>query len=266
MFGSVWRARDLSLEREVALKVLHPRIARDGDAVSAFWREARLAAQLSHPAIVPIYDWDGRNGLLWYTMELAENGSVANLVARNGMRSLQEIAPQVDLMLDGLHAAHTAGVVHRDLKPENIQIDRYHRWRLTDFGIANVVGEDTVGVAGTPEFAAPEQLLGEPCGPAVDYFALAAIVLFALTGKQPFVGTDPKAILAQQLAQRADVSTLPSDIAEWIETGLAPASTDRFADALAMQRAWRAAVRVTRRRERAWRWWRKLLPRKQMTV
>ncbi len=263
-FGTVWRARDLSLEREVALKVLHPSISRDGDTVTAFWREARLAAQLAHPAIVPIYDWDGRHGLLWYTMELAEGGSVAQLLSRSGPRSLNEVAQQVDLLLDGLHAAHAIGVIHRDLKPENILIDRYNRWRLTDFGVAHVAGEQTALDVGTLGFAAPEQLLREPQGPAVDYFAVAGIVVFVLTGQQPFTGSDPKAIVAQQLAHRlspnVDLSLLPPDIAEWIETGLSPLPTNRFADAHAMQHAWRTAIRATRRRERTQRWWRWMWP------
>jgi serine/threonine-protein kinase len=260
-FGTVWRARDLSLEREVALKVLHQRIARDGDAVSAFWREARLAAQLAHPAIVPIYDWDGRAEILWYTMELADGGSVANLMAHAGPRSLSEIAPQVDLLLDGLAAAHAIGVIHRDLKPENVLIDRYRRWRITDFGIANVTGEgrdDATG--GTMEFAAPEQLLGETQGVGVDYFALAAIVAYVLTGKQPFSGRDAKTILAQQLSGRADVSSLPSEIAAWIVTGLSANPAERFHDAHTMQRAWRDAVKATAKRERARRRWGWLLP------
>ncbi|HXC26297.1 MAG TPA: serine/threonine-protein kinase, partial [Gemmatimonadaceae bacterium] len=254
-FGTVWRARDLSLEREVALKVLHQHIAHDGDAVSAFWREARLAAQLAHPAIVPIYDWDGRAELLWYTMELADGGSIANLVAHAGPRSLPDVAQQVDLLLDGLAAAHAIGVVHRDLKPENILIDRYHRWRLTDFGIANVTGEDSTEALGTLGFAAPEQLLGEPQGPSVDCFALAAIVFFALLGKQPFSGGDPKAILAQQLTGRLDVSSLPSAIGEWITTGLAASPAHRFPDVHTMQRSWRAALATTRKRDRVRRRW-----------
>jgi len=259
-FGTVWRARDLSLEREVALKVLHERVSRDGDIVSAFWREARLAAQLAHPAIVPIYDWDGRSGMQWYTMELAEGGSVANLVTRAGARSLSEIAQQVDLLLDGLGAAHSIGVIHRDLKPENVLIDRYHRWRLTDFGIANITGEDRADTAGTPEFSAPEQLLGEPQGPAVDYFALAAIVAYALSGKQPFSGADPKTILAQQLAERTDLSSFPEAIAEWIAMGLAASPSARYVDAQAMQVAWRIAVKQTARRERTMRRWGWLVP------
>ena len=141
-FGSVWRVRDLSLGREVALKLLHPHVARDERIVGRFRREAQLAAQLAHPAIVPIFDWDSRGDVAWYTMELAEGGSVADLIARSGPRPLTEIAPQVDFILSGLAAAHAVGIIHRDLKPENVLIDRYRRWRLADFGIANVTGEE----------------------------------------------------------------------------------------------------------------------------
>ncbi len=255
-FGRVWRARDLSLEREVALKVLHPHVAADANAVAAFWSEAKLAAQLAHPSIVPIYDWDSRDDLSWYTMELADEGSVANLVARSGPRSLDEIAPQIEQLLDGLAAAHGVGIVHRDLKPENILIDRYGRWRMTDFGIANATGEDVTGTTGTPAFAAPEQLLGEPQGASVDYFALAAIVAFALSGSPPFGDGDAETIVARQLSGKFDASPFSPSIAEWLKRGLMANADARFADATEMKDAWRAAVRAARRRERA-AWWRR---------
>lgn len=257
-FGTVWRARDLSLEREVALKALHPAIARDAKAVRAFWREAKLAAQLAHPAIVPIYDWDSSGDLSWYTMELAEEGSVASLVERSGPRQLAEIATQVEQVLDGLIVAHTNGILHRDLKPENILIDRYHRWRITDFGIANVTGEDIAGTTGTPAFAAPEQLLGEPQGPEADYFALAAIVYFVMTGDAPFGDGDAKEILARQLGERADLGPFPTVICNWLKTAFAPNPDDRFADGEAMQRAWKlASDKVLARRRGAW--WRRVV-------
>lgn len=260
-FGTVWRARDLALEREVALKVLHPRISRDGDAVASFWSEARLAAQLAHPAIVPIYDWDGRAGLSWYTMELAEGGSVAQLVARRGPRPVADIAPHVELILDALGAAHAIGVVHRDLKPENVLIDRYLRWKLTDFGIAGALGEHFDAAVGTLGFAAPEQLLGEPQGPAVDLFALTAIVVYVLTGELPFPRSEPQSVLARQLGEQVDLSSLPTPIAEWARIGLAPSPGARFADATAMREAWHTAVSSTLIRERAFGWWRWFQPR-----
>jgi eukaryotic-like serine/threonine-protein kinase len=257
-FGTVWRARDLSLEREVALKALHPAIARDDRAVRAFWREAKLAAQLAHPAIVPIYDWDSSGDLSWYTMELAEEGSVASLVARSGPRQTAEIATQVEQVLDGLIVAHANGILHRDLKPENILIDRYQRWRITDFGIANVTGEDVAGTTGTPAFAAPEQLLGEPQGPAADYFALAAIVYFTMTGDTPFGDGDAQSILARQLSEKADLGSFPTVLGNWFRTAFAADPEERFADGLAMKKAWKMASEKALARQRG-PWWRRVV-------
>lgn len=257
-FGTVWRARDLSLEREVALKALHPTIARDDKAVRAFWREAKLAAQLAHPAIVPIYDWDSSGDLSWYTMELAEEGSVASLVARSGPRQAAEIASQVEQVLDGLNVAHANGILHRDLKPENILIDRYQRWRITDFGIANVTGEDVVGTTGTPAFAAPEQLLGEQQGPAADYFALAAIVYFTMTGEAPFGEDDARSILARQLGERADLAPFPAVLANWFRIAFAAKPEERFADGLEMKKAWERATEKVLARQRG-PWWRRVV-------
>jgi serine/threonine-protein kinase len=256
-FGSVWRVRDLSLGREVALKLLHPHVARDARAVGRFRREAKLAAQLAHPAIVPIFDWDTRGDVSWYTMELAEGGSVADLVARSGPRMLTEIAPQIDFVLGGLAAAHAVGIVHRDLKPENVLIDRYRRWRLSDFGIAHATGEESTGTSGTPAFAAPEQLLGEVQESAADCFSLAAVVAFALSGDPPFGDQDGRTILARELSGQLDLSRYEPEIAEWLRHGLAATPGDRFQDAAAMRTAWRAAVQAVFERERRVPWWRR---------
>ena len=257
-FGSVWRVRDLSLGREVALKLLHPHIARDERAVGRFRREARLAAQLAHPSIVPIYDWDSRGDVSWYTMELAESGSVADLVARSGARPLAEVAPQIDEVLGGLAAAHAIGIVHRDLKPENILIDRYRRWRIADFGIANPVGEELTGASGTPAFSPPEQLLGEPQEATADCFSLAAIVAFVLGGAPPFGEADSNTILARELSGELDVSNYAPEIGVWLQRGLASDPVSRFADATSMQEAWRLAAGAVLERERRVPWWRRL--------
>jgi len=256
-FGSVWRVRDLSLGREVALKLLHPHVARDERIVGRFRREARLAAQLAHPAIVPIFDWDSRGDVAWYTMELAEGGSVADLVARSGPRLLTEIAPQVDFILSGLAAAHAVGIIHRDLKPENVLIDRYRRWRLADFGIANVTGEEITGASGTPAFAPPEQLLGEQQEATADCFSLAAIVAYALSGAPPFGERDSASILARELRGDVDLSNYPEEIGDWLRRGLSASPDDRFVDASAMQQAWREAVQAVLERERQVPWWRR---------
>jgi outer membrane receptor protein involved in Fe transport/serine/threonine protein kinase len=243
-FGTVWRVRDLTLQREVAMKVLHPSVAKSDAAVARFRREAQMAARLQHPAIVPIYDWDSKGDVHWYVMELEDEGSVADLVRRMGARPLAEIAPQVDQILDGLHAAHETGIIHRDLKPENLLIDRYRRWRIADFGIANAMGEEWAGSSGTPAFAPPEQLLGEPQGVAADLFAVAAIVYFVLTGAAPFVGEDGRAILAQQLAGGANLSRFHPELANWLRKGLAADPDQRFRDAEEMQAEWRRVTRA----------------------
>jgi serine/threonine-protein kinase len=254
-FGSVWRVRDLSLEREVALKMLHPSVANDARAMARFRQEARLAARLAHPAIIPIFDLDGRGDVSWYTMELAEFGSIADLIARSGPRPFDELAQQIDSVLDALAAAHAHGIVHRDLKPENILIDRFRRWRITDFGIAKGE-EEPAGTTGTPAFAAPEQLLGESQGPAADCFAAAAILAFALSGRPPFDGQNVQAILAQQLGGHFDYSQFPECLADFLRTGLNPDTSIRFADAAVMQAAWRQ-VCATMRREQTGQspWW-----------
>jgi len=257
-FGSVWRVRDLSLGREVALKLLHPHVARDERAVGRFRREARLAAQLAHPSIVPIYDWDSRGDVSWYTMELAEGGSVAELVARAGARTLAEVAPQIDAVLSGLAAAHAVGILHRDLKPENLLIDRYRRWRIADFGIANPAGEEAAGASGTPAFSPPEQLLGEPQEAAADCFSIAAIVAFVLTGAPPFGDVDSKVIIARELSGDLDVSSFQPEVGEWIRKGLAPQPEDRFADAAQMQESWRVAAGAALERERHVPWWKRI--------
>jgi serine/threonine-protein kinase len=260
-FGSVWRVRDLSLEREVALKMLHPHVSKDDQAVSRFRREARLAAHLAHPAIVPIYDWDSRHDVSWYTMELAEGGSVADLVARAGPRPLAEVAPQVEALLDALAAAHATGIIHRDLKPENVLIDRYRRWRITDFGIANMPGEELAGPTGTPAFSAPEQLLGEPQGATVDLFAVAAIVMYVLTGRAPFGETDSATILARELSGRFESEGVAAPISAWAAQGLNPDPEGRFPDAATMLGAWRQAVEAAECEARRGLWWRRLLGR-----
>jgi len=228
-------------------------------AVSRFRREAQLAAQLAHPAIVPIYDFDSRGNVSWYTMELAEAGSVAELVQRAGARPLAELASRVDLVLDGLAAAHSIGVVHRDLKPENIVIDRYRRWRIADFGIANIWGQETAASGGTPAFAPPEQLLGEPQEAAADCYSLAAIVYFALSGQPPFGDSDVRSILGRAVSGEVDLSAFPEEIADWLRRGLDADVRRRYQDAAVMQHAWRDAVRAVAHRERRAPWWRRWL-------
>jgi serine/threonine protein kinase len=200
-FGRVYRVRDLHLERMVALKVLQPLLTRDPDVVERFRREAQLAAGLSHPNIVNIYDIGGRSGLLWYTMELINGPSLAQQVEREGPLPLDRVLRLLREALSALAHAHGSGLVHRDIKPENMLIDQTGSLQITDFGLALALRGKYGGAtsqSGTPQFASPEQLLGERVDQRSDLYSLAAVAYFALLGSAPFPGRTVEQVLAQQ--------------------------------------------------------------------
>jgi len=245
-FGRVYRARDLGLEREVAIKVLHPALTADLGVVERFRREAQLAARLSHPNIVGIYDIQGRAGLQWYVMELVLGENLAQRVQRHGALSVAATERLLTEALSALEHAHGKGLVHRDLKPENTLIEPDGRLRITDFGLALALRGERFGGAtsrsGTPQFAAPEQLLGERVDPRTDLYSLGAVAYFALLGRPPFDGISPEAILAQQTTdklprlteQRPDV---PRELEEVLRGAVASAPDDRYPTAHAFRDA-----------------------------
>jgi serine/threonine-protein kinase len=220
-FGRVYRVRDLRLEREVALKVLHPFLTADPAVVERFHKEAQLAARLAHPNIVSIYDIGGRSGLLWYTMAYVRGMSLATTVQQHGALPVDRTVRILEQALAALTHAHALGLVHRDIKPENMLIDAADgSVRIADFGLAlalqGVSGKfaGATSRSGTPEFAAPEQLLGEHVDNRADLFSLAAVGYFMLCGRPPFGRGTVEAIVARQTvgdlpditAERSDVS------------------------------------------------------------
>ena len=223
-FGRVYRVRDLHLEREVALKVLHPALTQDPEVVERFRREAQLAARLSHPNIVNIYDIAGRFGLIWYTMELIDGPSLAQLVERNGPLPMAQVLRLLRESLSALAHAHGFGLVHRDIKPENILIDPAGSVQITDFGLALALRGKYGGAtsqSGTPQFASPEQLLGERVDQRSDLYSLAAVVYYALLGTPPFPGATTEQVLAQQTTNRLpEARTIREDVSEAFERAL----------------------------------------------
>jgi len=248
-FGRVYRARDLALERDVAIKVLHPALTADPGVVERFRREAQLAARLRHPNIVSIYDIMGRAGLSWYTMEYVPGSNLAQVIQRHGTFSLDQTERLLNEALSALEHAHSVGLIHRDLKPENMLIEPDGRLRITDFGLALALrGGARFGGAtsrsGTPQFAAPEQLLGERVDQRADLYSLSAVAYFALLGRPPFSGKTPEQILAKQTtddvpplaAERRDVSRELEDV---LRRALRSEPAERFHSA----NAFHAAVR-----------------------
>ncbi|MBN1954427.1 MAG: SUMF1/EgtB/PvdO family nonheme iron enzyme [Anaerolineae bacterium] len=198
-FGTVYRARDTDLERPVALKVLHPAMMQDPAAVERFRREARAAAKLEHPHIVTIYEIGEVEGRHFIAMRLLEGQSLSQRLADcGGPLPTEEALSILGDVAAALDHAHGLGMVHRDVKPSNVIITPTGAV-LTDFGIVRVMGEGTrmttTGQAmGTPEYMAPEQILGREVGPETDVYALGVVAYQMLTGQVPYSGATPFAV------------------------------------------------------------------------
>ncbi len=255
--GLVFRAREVRLDRPVAIKLLRPDVASRGDMGERFLREARTAAQLYHPNIVPIYHADEIDGLSFFVMACVEGETLARRVERRGPMAPDEAARLLRAIAWALAYAHARGVVHRDIKPENILIDRDSRRPLVaDFGIAQVSrisGGTMAGeVVGTPEFMSPEQCAGDDVDGRSDIYSLGIIGYYVLTGAVPFSGGDVRSILTRHIATvpRAirDVRPdLPPHLADTITRCLAKDREDRFATAEALSQALEESMDAPRR-------------------
>jgi tRNA A-37 threonylcarbamoyl transferase component Bud32 len=200
--GVVYKARQKGLDRLVALKMVlaGPKASRTD--LERFAREARAAAGLDHPNIVPVYGNGRQEGRPFFTMALIDGPSLQRWVEQNGPPAPAEAARLLRAVADAVAYAHGQGVVHRDLKPHNVLLDRQGRPRVADFGLARRAQEgealtQTGQALGTPSYMAPEQALGQTAvlGPAVDVYGLGGVLYFLLTGQPPFSGPDPVSVL-----------------------------------------------------------------------
>jgi eukaryotic-like serine/threonine-protein kinase len=203
--GEVWAARDLLLDRAVAVKVLGGALAGDGRAAERLRREARAAARLEHPNIARVLDRGEQDGRPYLVMELLEGESLAARIGRAGAMAPPEASRVVAAVADALEAAHRAGVVHRDVKPGNVFLTSDGEVKVLDFGIASAAGEATLTTGemlGTPAYLAPERVLGHPATPAADIYALGVVLYELLAGRRPFDdGSDIELAMAHVHAQ-----------------------------------------------------------------
>jgi eukaryotic-like serine/threonine-protein kinase len=202
--GTVWRARDMVLARDVAVKeveVLGLATPAERKVLQErALREARVAARLNHPGLVTVHDVLEADGGIWIVMELVPSRSLARVLADEGPLPPDRAAELGTMLIDALGSAHTSGIVHRDVKPANVLLSDDGRAVLTDFGIATLNGDPRltqVGmVMGTPGFCAPERIRGEPASPASDLWSLGATLYAAVEGHGPFESRDaPMAVL-----------------------------------------------------------------------
>ncbi len=194
--GIVYKARQISLKRIVALKVIHPQIAKDGPAIRRFQREAVLAANLSHPNIVPVHFIDKEPRPRFLAMEFVEGESLKDIVERDGPLQPDRVVALALQACEALKHAHTNNVIHRDIKPSNLILERESgRLRIADFGIArDVTGRladvtQTEGSSiGTPAFESPEQNRGSDLDHRTDIFSLGMTLYYLLTGRLAYEG------------------------------------------------------------------------------
>jgi eukaryotic-like serine/threonine-protein kinase len=239
--AAIYLARDLKHDRDVVLKVLHPRWA-EALGRERFLREIRLAAQLHHPHLLPLYDSGDAEGSLYYVVPFIEGGSLRDRLSRNsrlGMSASLQLAREVAEALD---YAHRHNVVHRDIKPANILLDEGHAV-VADFGIARAISEAAdiqltqAGLlVGTPAYMSPEQAAEEAVDGRSDIYSLACVLFELLTGATPFAGQTPIGVLARRLSEPAPRLgdrgiTAPPRLEEVMACALARRPEDRFSTA-----------------------------------
>ena len=253
--GIVYRSVHLRLERTVALKVISPELAADEGFRRRFQREAQLAASIDHPNVIEIYDADESDGQLYITMRWVQGMDLGTMLDRSGRLDPETAVRVISEVGFALDAAHARGLVHRDIKPGNILIaDRDGHVYLTDFGLTREAGEGggltrTGMFVGTTDYAAPEQIKGDRVDARTDVYALACVLVQAVTGRVPY---DRDSEMSKMWAHvndppprlRERVADVPEALEEVVERGMAKDPQDRYPSSGDLARAAMAAVQA----------------------
>ena len=236
----VYKARDMQLERFVAIKTLKPNYVNQETFVDRFKREAKTAANLNHPNIVQIFDW-GIEEEPYFVMEYIEGNTLTSIIAKNRTISLSDILFIGAQVSSGLHAAHQKGLVHRDIKPGNIMITPDGKVKVTDFGIVSLQNEEsditkTGSILGTASYISPEQAQGKPVSIESDLYSLGTVLYELITGRAPFSGDSPISTATKHLTEKPEKPSLyRRDLPKGVESAilrlLEKASYDRFKSA-----------------------------------
>src|SRR6202163_4286981 len=237
--AEVYRARDQLLDRPVALKVLFPELSVDRSFVERFRREAQAAANLSHPNIVPVFDWGEDSGTYFIVMEFVDGRALSSILRTAGPLHPDRAAEIAADVAGALSYAHRHGVVHRDVKPGNVLITEEGTIKVTDFGIARAVNTEesltqTGAVMGTATYFSPEQAEGMGVDSRSDLYSLGVVLFEMVTGRPPFLGDTPVAVASKHVrehppAPREINPGVPPDLEAIILKCLAKSADHRYA-------------------------------------
>jgi serine/threonine protein kinase len=235
--GAVYRAVDLMLERDVAIKAIRPELAREPEMIERFRTEARTLARVSHPAIATIYSFFQDGGDLFLAMEYVRGRSLSRVLETEGALPWDRAVRLLASALDGIAEAHRAGIIHRDLKPDNLMITENGSVKVTDFGIARMTGTGhltrTGLMVGTLRYMAPEQIQGEEADARSDIYSLGGVFYQMLTGRPAFDGKSDYAILKAQIEEMPPPPSAAAPgpgIPDWLDRAVLRALAKRPAD------------------------------------
>ncbi|MDN6179376.1 MAG: protein kinase, partial [Micrococcaceae bacterium] len=239
--STVYLATDIRLERNVALKILHPHLAEDPVLVERFRAEAITAAGFSHPHIVGVLDTGVDGHTAYLAMELVNGHTLRDLLKSQGRMAPRQALALLDAVVEGLAAAHAAGLVHRDIKPENVLLSNSGQIKLADFGLARAASNQTStgNLIGTVAYVSPELVTGAPADARSDIYAVGIMLYEMLTGRQPFVAEAPIAIAYQHVSNDVPAPSLllpnlAADLDELVEFCTRKEPEDRPQDAEAL--------------------------------
>lgn len=217
--ATVYKARQRSMNRIVAIKVLPRQMLHDPGFYERFEREVDVISHLEHPHILPIYDYGQEDGLPYIAMRYLGGGSLEQRIRRSPVR-IDEIEKPLRQVAQALDYAHQQGIIHRDLKPGNIMLDENGNAYLTDFGIARVLGSDLTGsmIIGTPAYMSPEQANGLPVDGRSDIYSLGIVLFEWMTGRGPYQAETPMAVLLKQIQEpMPSIRQIRGDVPQAVE-------------------------------------------------